>query len=249
MKRLFVLLFLAMLIFSNSNDQSPALKSVQAQSAAAPSQGDVIEDGDPYVIFLPLVANGDADTNIIEDPLAELIARLSNGNPDQVVGTYVADVMAAAVVQQPDDDAQWVSSQADTLTDYRAASLLGSIGLLARNDQAGALFSQLQIDDTISIINGDGSLRAFEVKVILRFQAVDPADPGQGFIETTSENFVPEDFLFQIMYNADERVVLQTNLAQDGCDTWGRLYVVAFPPTLDEAALDHALQSLHSFQK
>lgn len=251
MKKLSVLsIIVFVLIFAQPFSTQHPLPAVQAAGLSAAHQGDVIDQKDTYFTFLPLISSASADSEGSGDPLADLIARQMNGNPDQVVGAYVEEIMAAEVVQQPEDDGEWVSSQVNTLTNYQAASALGVKGLLANPEQTGALFSQLQQGQDVIIINGDGSLLTYQVVATLEFQVVTPGDPNSDLIELQYKIRMPAEVVFAGIYNGTDRVVFQTNIVRDGITNWGRMYVVAFPFSSEISSdLNTVSAFMQTFQK
>ncbi len=223
---------------------------VQAAGFKVPRQGDVIEQDDPYLTFLPMIVNASTGSEAGDGELAGLIARLSNGNPDQVVGAFIEELMAAEVVQQPLGDVDWVSPQPGTLTSYQAAEAVGVTGLLANPDQTGSSFSQMQQGQDVVIINGDGSLLTYQVAATLEFQVVTPGDPNSDLIELQYDIRMPAEVVFGGIYNGTDRVVFQTNIVRNGIINWGRMYVVAFPPSAEISGDQNSFSAfIATFQK
>ena len=77
-------------------------------------------------------------------PLDTFVEFLANGESNQIVGVYVEDAFAQKVVQQPADDAGYVSPFNNQVTDFAMVSkMTGNIGMLAHNYLSGELFFDL----------------------------------------------------------------------------------------------------------
>lgn len=249
MKSLYVLLTLTVLLLLASNGILAPLPAVQAAAEPAHLQGDVIEDVDYFVTFMPLMMNASANPANNQDDLGELIASVTNGNPAQVVGGYIPAVLAARVIQQPVDQPGWVSPEAGTLTEYHPASQLGNLGLLAPTETAQALFDQMAAGQNLTIIQGDGSLREYQISVIMTFQALDPANPNSDYLILPVGVRIPYDELLNCVYGGSDHVVFETTIHQPDVPNWGKLFVAAFPAALDENARQAQVQTLlDSFQ-
>ena len=83
--------------------------------------------------------------------LAEFSRAVNSSYPDQLTGVYVKDEFAFPVLQQPSGQPGFVSTAAETVTQFALANRYGTIGLLAHNYLAGANFSQLTIGEKISL--------------------------------------------------------------------------------------------------
>lgn len=185
---------------------------------------------------LPLTGgtNGEQDPEIqISLPvLQSFAAGLVNGNPAQVVGLYVEGVLALPVVAQPSGQPGYVSTLADTLTQFDLASLYGSLGFLAHNYLAGENFSNLDVGSLTVVIYGDGQLQAYQVSQVRSFQATDPLSPYSDFVDLQTQVTLSANELFFQTYGIPGQLVLQTCISAGGNDSWGRLFVVAAPVEL-----------------
>lgn len=162
--------------------------------------------------------------------LDEFTQSLVNGNSAQIVGVYVDGTFAYPIVQQPASNPGFVSTEDGKITQFASASRYGSIGLIAHNNLAGAGFSLLQVGDVITLVYGDGSARTYSVNQIRQFQALSPTNPYSTFIDLDNPNSILDvSTVFYDIYAANGRLVLQTCIAKDGIDSWGRLFVVAEP--------------------
>jgi hypothetical protein len=125
------------------------------------------------------------------------------------------------VTQQYGNGPLWVSSLPDTLTQFGRGD---GIGLLAHNYLAGAAFFALAPGDIIAVLSDDNSVEYYAVERQYLFERVSTnvytfLDNGQTY--TGAE-------LLAAMYQPGG-LTLQTCIARNGNDTWGRLFVHAHP--------------------
>lgn len=162
--------------------------------------------------------------------LAAFARSVSNGRGQQIVGVYSPNVMSFPVVQQPGGNASFVSTMANTLTQFGIASQYGSTGLLAHNTLAGANFYSLQYGDILSVVYGDGSIELFKVNQVQMYQALDPYSPYSNFVDLSNPNVqLSSTDLFYRTYGQGDVLVLQTCLSRNGNDSWGRTFIIASP--------------------
>lgn len=147
----------------------------------------------------------------------------------QIKGLYSKDRLSLRVVQQPEGKNSYVSSISGVATQFRAASQGGNIGMLAHNFAGGASFGKVQLGDEISVIYGNGSLRTFKVAEIQHYQALQPDSPTSSFIDLTSREKLSASEVFRRVYSGKAHLTLQTCIAQGEVDSWGRLFVIAYP--------------------
>jgi hypothetical protein len=171
-----------------------------------------------------------AQRNYSYRSLSDFIGAIASGNPDQVVGVFVTGVMAQQVVRQPKSNPGYVSSQPNAVTQFSIASKYGSLGFLAHNYLSGVRFFELERNDIIFVIYGDGRTRRFRINEIRRFQALTPDSPYSDFLDLENGNALlsAEDLFFQT-YGQSEHVIFQTCIENNGKQTWGRLFVMAEP--------------------
>lgn len=183
-------------------------------------------------IYLPSVIKGVSDVESKESvfpSLEEFSTSVRDEQNEVVRGVYVLDVLALRVVQQPEENLSYIDATKDTATQYQLATYYDTIGLLAHNFHAGALFSTLVIGQKVSIIYGDGAVEHYRVEAIKEFQAVDPDDPYSSFIDLETEESLSSFDVFRQVYMGEEHVTFQTCIANGGISTWGRLFVLAIP--------------------
>lgn len=156
---------------------------------------------------------------------------LVNGNSNQIVGVYAAESFAYPIIQQPASNPGFVSTEEGKVTQFSQAARYGSIGLIAHNTLAGADFSLTEVGDIITLVYGDGTKQQYSVTMIKHFQALSPTSPYSKFVDLDDATPNVQDVVtvFNTIYSAKDRLVLQTCIAQDGVDSWGRLFVIAEP--------------------
>lgn len=160
---------------------------------------------------------------------AEFYRWVQNGDASVLRGVYVTDTLALPVVQQPHENAGYVSTQADVTTQFRMASLYGTVGLLAHNYLAGKYFPDLRVGQEVRLIYGDGHIDYFEVSAILKYQALQPSNPYSSFRNLDNDETLTAEELFKQVYSGAQHVTFQTCIQANGDSSWGRLFVIAIP--------------------
>ena len=162
--------------------------------------------------------------------LAAFARSVFTGQPEQVTGIYVKEVMAYPVVQQPASDAGFVSDQPNTITQFRMATQYHTIGLLAHDYLAGATFSRLLPGSELFLVYGDGRLRNYRVYEIQQFQALSPTSPYSSFIDLSDQTKLSADQLFYRIYGlGNDTLVLQTCISTPSVPSWGRIFILLRP--------------------
>ncbi len=144
-------------------------------------------------------------------------------------GVYVPNVLADDVVQQPTSDATFVSTTPEVVTQFRAASGVGSTGLLAHNYLAGTQFPLMRPGQTVYLVYGNGRTERYSVTQILKYQALQPESPYSNFVDLRDGRSMSATDLFNAAYGRPGDVVFQTCIAANGDPSWGRLFIVAEP--------------------
>lgn len=186
------------------------------------------------MVLIPVTAGNSTDTTNEATQLLGSVEKFSttvvNGNARQIVGIFAENTFAFPIVQQPNGNAAYVSTLDSVVTQFSTASLYGSIGLVAHNNLAGAKFSDLKEGDRLVLVYGDGTKLTYEITEIDEYQALSPYSPYSNFVDVkdTSVTLSVSD-MFMKIYNPDDRLILQTCIAKDGVDSWGRMFVVAEP--------------------
>lgn len=179
-------------------------------------------------VLLPKPAFALEDSNAPTN-LPTFIQSIRNGNAANLSGIYVSNVMAFPIIQQPMGNPGFVSSEANTLTQFSMATEVGNLGLLAHNHLAGANFSQMIKGDIIVLVYGDGHTQSFQITEILQYQALSPNSPYSDFKDLATGKILNVEQLFNKVYRGDFHVTLQTCIEQGGNPSWGRLFIVAQP--------------------
>jgi hypothetical protein len=160
---------------------------------------------------------------------ADFSRSVQNGEASVLRGVYVENVLKLPVVQQPANYPYYVSNRNDEATQFALASQYGNIGLLAHNTRSGQFFSKLAIGQEVRLVYGDGRVEYFEIKQILRFQALDPESVSSTFRNLNRNENLSAGEVFNRAYVGERRVVFQTCIEANGNVSWGRLFVVAIP--------------------
>jgi hypothetical protein len=168
--------------------------------------------------------------------LADFTRQVQNGNAAQVVGIYVDSVMAFPVVAQPGGQPGYVSTQEGVVTRFSMADAYGSLGFLAHNYLAGNAFFGLGGGQIVIVVFGDGHYAGYRIEAIRHFQATNPLSPYSSFIDQETGATLSANDLFFQTYGIPDHLILQTCIAANGNDSWGRLFVIATPVDAAELA-------------
>lgn len=162
--------------------------------------------------------------------LDTFVENLASGEADQIVGVYQEDLFAQRVVQQPANDAAYVSPFDNQVTQFNMVnSLTGNLGLLAHNYLSGKYFFEMEIGAPIEVVFGDGSVEEFEVSQILSYQALSPHDVYSDFVNVDTGAKLSATNLFEQVYGGSYHLTLQTCIRKGDEFSWGRLFVIATP--------------------
>jgi hypothetical protein len=163
---------------------------------------------------------------------------VQNGKSSDLRGVYVSDVLALPVVQQPSNNAGYVSNNNGEATQFAMASQFGNIGLLAHNHLSGKSFSQLTIGQEVRLVYGDGKIETYIVIEVLKYQAMQPNSPYSEFRNINDNKTLTAEQMFKRVYFGDKHVTFQTCIEKDGALSWGRLFVIAIPKAEYEKDMD-----------
>jgi hypothetical protein len=163
--------------------------------------------------------------------LNDFVQSVMNGNANQVVGVYVPGTVALPIIQQPRNDANFVSRDPEIITQFDAASRFKTIGLLAHNYLAGTHFYNMRMDQVVIVVYGNGRLSYYRISEVQQFQALTPNSPQSDFLDLGHPNSgtMSAGDLFNRMYTQGDRVVFQTCILANGDSSWGRMFVIATP--------------------
>ena len=163
---------------------------------------------------------------------------VQNGKSSDLRGVYVSDVLALPVVQQPSNNAGYVSNNNGEATQFAMASQFGNIGLLAHNHLSGKSFSQLAVGQEVRLVYGNGKVEIYIVTEVLKYQAMQPNSPYSEFRNINDNKTLTAEQMFKRVYFGDKHVTFQTCIEKDGSLSWGRLFVIAIPQAEYEKDMD-----------
>jgi hypothetical protein len=164
--------------------------------------------------------------------LGNFAAAVENGEAGTLRGVYAEDVFALPIIQQPANDAGFVSRDETVLTEFRLAADYGNVGVLAHNDLGGQYFAQLAPGQRVQLIYGDGRIEYFRVTHSDRYQATSPSSMYSDFIDLDTQEYLTAGELFAKVYMGPRHITFQTCVSNAGNLSWGRLFVFAEPEVL-----------------
>ena len=159
----------------------------------------------------------------------EFSKSVENGDKSILRGVYVSGVLATPIVQQPADNAGYVSSTDGVLTQFSLPSQFGNVGLLAHNSLSGKFFFQLEVGQEVRLVYGDGKVEYFIIQRILQYQALQPKSPYSDFRDLSSNEILTAEQVFRKVYTGNRHATFRTCIAANGISTWGRIFVIATP--------------------
>ena len=167
----------------------------------------------------------------VQPDLAGFAASITNGQVDTVVGIYIDGLFSLPVLQQPPGDDAYVSNDNHAVTQYAWPSKYGTIALLAHNTLSGRIFFQINANQDIILIFGDGRMEHYRMKEVQNYQALSPYDTHSDFVDLNGPGptILTHEELFQRIYTTPGQLVLQTCFEANGDPSWGRMFVVAEP--------------------
>lgn len=181
-------------------------------------------------VLLPTVPAIDAaERNNPLPTLDEFIQKVSDGQADALRGVYAAGVLALRIVQQPDGDVAFISEEGGTATHFQSAAIYGVVGLLAHNYLSGALFHDLDLDQEVTLIYGDGRLENFRISRIADFERLTLSDLQSDFRSLATDQISRVEDVFFDFYSGEPHLTLQTCIEKDGLWNWGVRFIVAEP--------------------
>jgi len=182
-----------------------------------------------FINTIPALAAGNNDPNL--PAFADFSKTVQNGKASELRGVYVANVLALPVIQQPSNNAGFVSNKDGEATQFAMASQFGNIGLLAHNHLSGKSFSQITVGQEVHLVYGDGRVETFVVIEVLKYQAIKPSSPYSDFRNLNDNKTLSAEQMFKRVYFGNRHVTFQTCIEKDGNASWGRLFVIAIPKT------------------
>jgi len=161
--------------------------------------------------------------------LNDFILSVANGQADVITGIFMEEGFAFPVIQQPEGQPAFVSSADEVVTEFAMPRTHGVVGLLAHNYLAGKFFFEIQMNDIIQIIYGDGQVENYQVVAIQQYQALQPNSPSSEFLDLETSQKLTASQLFNKVYTGEHHITLQTCIQDGMVDTWGRLFIIAEP--------------------
>jgi hypothetical protein len=154
-----------------------------------------------------------------------------SGDAHRVMGVFVANTLAAPVVQQPANNPGYVSTELGLVTQFNLAAQFGSLALLAHNYLTGNTFFNVRKYQVITVVYGDGHAEFFLVTDIREYEALNPTSPYSDFVQLNRprSDRISATELFYDVYAVADRLVLQTCIDANGISSWGRLFIIARP--------------------
>ena len=223
----FSLVLLSLIFLVSSLPSTVSAKSIRADTFTSLERKDLF--GHSTNRLIKNQSNLDASFIALED----FTERIKNDEADQLVGVYVQDLLTARIIQQPEGSPEFVSPRGNIVTQFRDATQYRSTGLLAHNYLAGAAFHSLQKGQLVQLIFGDGHIAEYVVEEALQYQALNPKSPTSDFIDLSSGERLSAAELFLMAYNHPGSVVFQTCINAEGNKSWGRLFVIANPTSVN----------------
>lgn len=157
------------------------------------------------------------------------IDQVVNEQGEELRGVYVEDILALPVVQQPEGDIAFVDSMLGTVTQFQSAALHGVTGLLAHNFLSGELFFNLEKDQVVNLIYGDGMVKRYLVTDIQSFKKLAGDLKNSHYLSLESGDQLSTPELFQRVYTGGDQVTFQTCIKKGNDWSWGRLFIIATP--------------------
>jgi len=170
------------------------------------------------------------DLHSTDKDLTTFIINVVQPYCDAPTGVYVKDKLQLTVTQQPSDQPGFVSTISGTVTQFSNAAEHGSIGLLAHNYLSGSDFYEIDLKDRVDLVYGNGQIEKYVVSDIRQYQALDPTSPYSSFVNLADPSqIVTYSELFNTIYDAQDRLILQTCISNQESGSWGRYFVIAVP--------------------
>ena len=165
--------------------------------------------------------------------LQEFTAQIAGGESGALRGLYADGLLALRIVQQPQGEPAFISTEKDTATQFQTASPFGVVGLLAHNFLSGRDFLRLAPDQEIALVYGDQSIQRYRVAQIADFQRLNPADLTSDFLDLGLNQVQTAEQVFASFYQGSPHLTLQTCIQRDGNWSWGVRFIVAqaIPPS------------------
>jgi hypothetical protein len=183
----------------------------------------------PVTELFEKIVSERTDSNTEMVSLDEFIGSVTENKNDALAGIYIPGQLALPVLQQPSGKISYVSTRNDVVTQFSLATQYGSIGLLAHNFLSGKKFFDLHEGMEISLVYGNGKIDHYRITMTESYQALSPESVYSDFMNMADEKGakLTSAQLFQHIYSAHNRLVLQTCIAGEKSMSEGRLFIIA----------------------
>jgi hypothetical protein len=161
--------------------------------------------------------------------LQDFTEALKDGNAKSIKGIYADEVFSLRVLQQPSGKPGFVSPVDGTATQFGMATSNNVTGMLAHNFAAGRYFFNLATGDVVDVVYGDGTIKAYKITEVKRFQALSPKSASSEFLDLDTNEKLSAAGLFSRVYTGNHHLTLQTCIQEGTEDSWGRLFIIAEP--------------------
>jgi hypothetical protein len=155
------------------------------------------------------------------------------GDGDKITGVYVEGLFSLKVVQQPPQDAAFVSNEKGTATQFQSPAFYGAVGLLAHNYLSGRYFLYLSPGHEIRLVYGNGTYRRYQVVEYVDFERLTRSDVRSDFRELKTQSIFTNRQVFDRFYRGENKLTMQTCLEGDGYSNWGIRMVSAVPMDIE----------------
>lgn len=185
-----------------------------------------------FAPYEPVALETSQDEDLDKSQLVSLttfINQVYDGDDSAIRGLYQDGNFALRVVQQPSNNAAYVSAVVGVATQFSMAKNYEVIGMLAHNYASGRHFFNIEYRDVIQVVYGDGSIVSYGVSEIHSYQALQPNSPHSKFLNLDTGETITATQMFKRVYMGSHHLTLQTCIQQGDIDTWGRLFIIAEP--------------------
>jgi hypothetical protein len=161
--------------------------------------------------------------------LRDFMTQVSDGSGTDLRGVHIQDVLSLKVVQQPEGNATFVSTELGNVTQFQSAARNGVTGLLAHNYLSGELFYNIAIGQEVDLIYENGRIKRYQVSDIESFQKLTPSSLRSDLIDLSTGRKFTTSQVFKRFYTGKDHITFQTCLEGEGISNWGLTFFVATP--------------------
>jgi hypothetical protein len=161
--------------------------------------------------------------------LRDFMDQVSDGKGTDLRGVHIQDVFSLEIIQQPEGNSGYVSTEQGIVTQFQSAARYGVTGLLAHNYLSGELFYNLAIGQEVNLIYDNGRIKRYQVSDIESFQKLTPSSLRSELIDLSTGKKFTTGQVFNRFYTGKDHVTFQTCLEGEGISNWGLTFFVATP--------------------